>query len=135
LSCVRIFFAEVILTAFAAYVWQVPWLGVLFLAAFAGINALGFWIWRQRWRFRFFRAVQLMTLVCGGIALLALAALHFLAPENLKHDLIWLNGKPRWVGARRSEFRRDYLLLLMGVPALLALFEVQGRQARRRGPG
>ena len=78
----------------------------------------------------------MMTLVCGGVALLALAALQFLAPEYLKHDLVWLNGElPFRVGANRSEFPREYLLLLMGIPALLALFEVQGRQARRRGPG
>ena len=37
-----------LLTAFAAYVWQDPWIGLLFLAAFAGINALGFWIWQRQ---------------------------------------------------------------------------------------
>jgi hypothetical protein len=54
--------------------------------------------------------------------LFTLAALNL----SLKHVLIWQQGKPRWVGANRSEFRRDYQLLLIMVPALLVLFEVQG---------
>jgi hypothetical protein len=120
------------LTASVAYVWQAPWLGVLFLLAFAGVNVLGVWLWRHRSRLRFFRRVQLMTLLCGGLALLALVAFDFLPSGNLKHDLTWQGGQPRWVGANRSEFRNAYLLLLILVPALLIQFEVLGRQARRR---
>ena len=121
------------LTAFVAYVWQAPWLSVLFLAGFAAANAFGFWLWSHRRRFRFFRSAQLMMLVCGGSALASLLALDFLAPANLKHNLIWRADRPGWVGANRSEFRSAYLMLCLLIPALLIQFEVQGRQARWKG--
>ena len=120
------------LTAFAAYVWQIPWIGLSFLMGFVSSNALGLWLWRHRSHLRFFRSIQLMTLVCGGLALLALLAFDFLAPGSLKHDLAWRDGSPRWVGANRSEFRSAYFLLLVMLPAMLILFEHRGRQAKRQ---
>ncbi len=121
------------LTAFVAYVWQAPWLSVLFLAGFAAANAFGFWLWSNRRRFRFFRSAQWMILACGCSALATLLALDFLAPGDLKHYLIWQGDRPRQAGVNRSEFRSAYVMLCLIIPALLIQFEVQGRQARRRG--
>lgn len=117
-------------TAFATYVRQSPWLGSLFLVAFVGLNALGFWLWRQRSRFRFFRSVQLMIAASAALALLAVAGFDFLRPPDLKRDL---GSEGRWVGASRAEYRSAYVLLLVLIPAMLIQFEIQARLARRRG--
>ncbi|WZO98852.1 hypothetical protein EP7_000443 [Isosphaeraceae bacterium EP7] len=121
------------LTAFATYVWQIPWLGLLFLSAFLGINAAGIWIWRNRGRFRFFRSIQLMILVCGGLALLSIAAFDSQPSWGLLHDVEWQGGTLRWREMRRSELRGVYGILLIQVPFMLLLFEVLGRRSRQRG--
>ena len=119
------------LTAFVVYAWQAPWLGILFLAGFVAANALGLWLWSNRRRFRFFRSVQLMMLVCGCLALASVLSLDFFAPGDLKHYLIWQGNRPRQAGANRSEFRSAYLMLCLMIPALMIQFEIQGRLAKR----
>jgi hypothetical protein len=120
------------LTGFVIYVWQVPWIGLLFLAGFAGANALGFWLWRRRDRFRFFLAVQIMLLVCGGLLVPAVVAFDVFGSGGLRHNLVLENGGLRWVGASRSELRSAYFFILTQLPLGLLLFWVLDRQAVRR---
>src|SRR5437867_3891353 len=82
-----------------------PLAALTWAACFVVANAAGWWLWQRRDRLRPYPAMQALVLVCGVVALVAMAALDLIGTDD------GMLGKPV----------RRYLALLV-FPGLLVLF-------------